>query len=80
VDHVRRDVMEGCDVWRQVMAVLLDHFVAASVKEKRRELEHDDEAALRRRVRRGGGDTIGSERQNQTRTEPKLQRSLQREV
>jgi hypothetical protein len=60
---VKRDVMEGCDARRQVMAVLLDHFVAASVKEKRRALEHDDEAALRRRVRRGGGDTIGSKRE-----------------
>ena len=73
--------MEACDAWWQVRAVLLDHFVAASVKEKLRALEQDDETALRRRVRRGWGDMIGSERQNQTRTrEPKLQRSLQREV
>ncbi len=63
MDHVRRDVMEACDAWWQVMAVLLDHFVAASGKEKRRALEHDDEAALRRRVRRGGADTIRSERE-----------------
>ena len=39
---------EGWD-W-QVMAVLLDHFVAANVMEKRMALREDEEAALRRRV------------------------------
>ena len=43
----------------QVMAVLMDHFLAATAVEKRKALRNDEEAALRRRVRgrarRGGG-------------------------
>ena len=35
----------------QVMAVLLDHFVAATAFEKREALRTDEEAALRSRVR-----------------------------
>jgi hypothetical protein len=41
----------------QVMAVLLDHFVAATAVEKRMALRTDEEAALRKRVgkREGAG-------------------------
>ena len=44
------------------MAVLLDHFVAATAVEKRMALRKDEEAALRRRVRRRGAEKRSGDR------------------